>query len=220
MDVKVVNNGRKEFPLQYNSVLYLIPAGKSRYVPEEALTPQLGYVGAVNTPKHKRREEEVARLRILYGCYDDDDAWEAKKAALAIEVYDHEDQRVWTPLDDPAGTNVRVADDMDEKERLESIVANLIGRIDQLEGRANAGAIPPPDAADDTVPIVSGQPSVLLNPGNVNLVDIQDGLGGQLEGPPAIATDDDDEVDDLDAHLDFEAPDDRPDPSRIPVDDK
>lgn len=200
MDVQVVNKGKKDFPLQYNSQLYLVRRNSHRWVPEEALTPQLGYVGAVNTAKHKRREEEVTRLRILYGVYDDDAAWETKKSDLSIEVYDHEGERIWTPLDDPAGTNVRVVDDMDEKDRLEATVASLIARLDQIEGRVGAGPRARPDAPDDDVDVQLSQPTPVVVP-------LSDAVG-----------DDDEDLDDddLDSHLNFVAPEDSP--TIIPID--
>lgn len=205
MDVQVINKGKKDFPLQYNSQLYLVRRGQSRWVPEESITPQLGFVGAINTPKHKRRDEEVTRLRILYGAYDDNEAWERAKKDLAVEVYDHDGNRVWTPLDDPGGTNIRVVDDMDEKDRLEALVTSLIARIDQIEGKGKAGPSAQPDTPDDSSPISASQPQPV-------------GAGVVINSAVDIDADVDDDPDALDANLDFEAPDDTP--TTIPIDDK
>lgn len=180
-----------DFVVQYNSQQYVVKAGKSRWIPEEALSPQLGYIGAINTPKHKRRDEEVTRLRVMYGVYDDDQAWEEFLSKFGIEVLDHDGEHVATPLTDPDGAAIRVVDDMDERERLESMLAQMQRRLDQLEAQ-NAGPAAVPD--EPNVPATQlAQPTVVSN-------------------EKLKSVDDEGEVseDDIDAHLDFQPPEDTP----------
>lgn len=99
--VKVINKQPELVTWQYNSTPYPLRPGIPAIVPVEAMWLWMGHPDAVDIDERRRpRTEEYRRLQIKYGAYADRQ-WEDVKPR--IEVYDLDDNRIYTVVDDPDG---------------------------------------------------------------------------------------------------------------------
>ena len=101
--VKLVNEGHETFNKRYGPHdRLIIEPGAEVFVTEEVAWHFLGRWWANNSnPRFRERVEEVRRLRVFYGAYEDDVLWERMKPR--ISAYTSDGARIATVVDDPEG---------------------------------------------------------------------------------------------------------------------
>lgn len=100
--VQMVNAGDTTFNMPYGTARLIIEPGQSFMGQREIAAHFMGRWWTDNTdPKYKERAEDLRRLRTLYGCYEDDAAWNARKPHLVL--YSASGEEISTLLDDPEG---------------------------------------------------------------------------------------------------------------------
>jgi hypothetical protein len=172
--LRVTNVGDRIFRGAWDLVDYVIPPGGSDYLPFEAVKlffgdprsgkdvrsdrDQRGTVGFVSD-----RSAEVRRLRLLYdhgfGDYTGHEGvekvWQWDRIPH-VEVHTLGGDRIWTVLDDPAGTTITPASRTEAEDRnLREVVAEQGQLIRQLMQRL--GGIPdgPPAVPEENPPAVN-----------------------------------------------------------------
>lgn len=165
--LKVTNTGTKLFRGQWDLVDYVIPPGGADYLPFEACKLFFGdprSTDQVRSNKDARgivsfiadRPAEVRRLRLLYshgfgdytGKEGTDIVWETNKIPH-VQVETLGGDRVWTVIDDPAGTSVmpavstqadddRLRDIVEQQGRLIRSLMDRVG-MESLSDLANPG---------------------------------------------------------------------------------
>lgn len=141
--MNLTNTGTREFRGKYAQQAYVIDAGEIRVVPWEAMCHWLGDPTArdgqrvgdgsdAGTKVINRRSDELRRLKILYGIFDDKeidrleaDQWELQGPFL--EAANIHGERIITVIDDPDGKAVTPVDTTREDKDL------LEGQIDSLK---------------------------------------------------------------------------------------
>lgn len=171
--LKVTNTGDRIFRGQWDQVDYVIPPGGADFMPFEAMKCFFGdprSTDSVRSMKDHRgivsfipdRSEEVRRLRLLYshgfgdftGKEPREQIWEENKIPH-VKVETLQEQRVFTVIDDPAGSSVlpsisTQADDQRLREIVEQqgqLIRSLMDRIgmNSLGDLANPETAPPED---------------------------------------------------------------------------
>lgn len=98
--VRVHNTGETEWSDRYDSKLYTIAPGESRYVPIGACATWLGNPNDTTAP----RETAVEKVKLRYGYHDAFTELTWDEARPKLEVFDQStDERIWFPADDPEG---------------------------------------------------------------------------------------------------------------------
>lgn len=162
--VRLVNTGEVPFDKMYASIRYSVPPGSEAFVPYAAVCMWLGNPIAVDfgEPGKNYRSQEVARLRVLYGIYEQeveppylDDAKEVPNPLAGqptwatrtpdVKVYDLGGTELVTVVADPEGKGV-TPDTFTQAEK-----DNQADRIAQLEAQlrqltANLNQAPAADA--------------------------------------------------------------------------
>jgi hypothetical protein len=158
--LKVTNVGTKLFRGAWDLVDYVIPPGSSDYLPFEIICVCFGDPRSSATVRSHRdargivgflpdRQSEVRRLRLLYshgfgdftGKEGVDVVWEADKIPH-VEVETLQGQRVFTVLDDPAGSSVIPAlTSQADEDRLRAVVEEQGRLIRSLMDRMNMSSV-------------------------------------------------------------------------------
>lgn len=108
---RVVNKGKADFSAMYDNNRFTIKKGKASIVPRHAVNLWFGDPDTINDPTDRLRfyrQAEYDRLRIKYGVYDGipgratvEELWEQNTPK--VEVYDLDDNRLYTVIEDPEG---------------------------------------------------------------------------------------------------------------------
>lgn len=99
--VKVINKSQKPIIWKYNSVKYPLRPDIPAIVPVEAMWNWLGNPELVDLDEQRRpRTDAFMRLQFKYGAYAERQ-WQDVKPN--VEVYDLDDNRITTIVDDPDG---------------------------------------------------------------------------------------------------------------------
>lgn len=168
---RLVNEGDTPFRARYLTSFYEIPVGGQMIVPWDVMVHFLGNPYATNTPNRMDRREYLKRLRVKYGAYDDDDAWEANYPRVgAYSVTTGE--RYCTIVDDPDGATLHSArTTMADQAALEGQIAAMKQQMEVLQQLAmqNAGGVVEPSSPAPPMPDVASfstvtPPSVTLPP--------------------------------------------------------
>lgn len=146
--VRVVNTGDKLLPMEWNSRKYHLKPGGINYVPYDCMKYWCGDPRAFDVPNgrpHERfRTNEWARLRILYGIYENTSDVQLMTSNLpSIEVYTPSGLRIPTVLDDPEGLTMdefaNQVSELDsaksEIELLRNELAKAMARMDGIENK-------------------------------------------------------------------------------------
>lgn len=101
--IKLVNEGTTTFNMPYGpNQRVVLPPGGFLFVHEEVAWHILGRWWMDNSnPRNRQRVGEVGRLRVLYGAYEDDAAWEANKPR--VKAYTPTGEPIISVVDDPSG---------------------------------------------------------------------------------------------------------------------
>lgn len=103
--VKVLNKGESDFRDGWDGQQYTIKPGQDAFVPYDAILNWLGNPAAIDYSESQRdRLSEYTRLRVRYGAYENDGAWEDNKPSL--EVFTLDGKRITTVVDDPEGLDI------------------------------------------------------------------------------------------------------------------
>ncbi len=175
---KVINTGNKPITLRHDiHGDVTIQPRKERIVSIDHITVNLGNPGARNEGKNRVRDADYAALKTRWGFYEGifpSDAWENQTVDPTsgdligpfkpqVEVYDLEDERIYTILDDPTGELGAGREFTLSPEQQDSKLLNK--RIEQLESQlaqvlAVAGQM---QAAQLAVPVpaTTGEPVVV-----------------------------------------------------------
>lgn len=176
--LKVTNIGRKLFRGQWDLVDYVIPPGGTDFMPFEAMKLFFGDPRSTNQVRSMRdsrgitsflpdRQTEVRRLRLLYshgfgdftGNEGSDVVWEQDKIPH-IEVRTLNDERIYTVLDDPAGSSVLPAlTSQADESRLRDVVeqqGRLIRSLMSRMGMESSSDLANPEIPEDLLPPPTG----------------------------------------------------------------
>lgn len=117
--VQVTNLDTSEWTGMYNSQKYKMAPGGKCIAPFIAVCHWFGHPNAVDIDARNRyRTDEYARLRVVYGVYDDEDKFQSM--IPHVEVHDLEGNKIITVLDDPRGDNLTPeSSTVAEKQQLE-----------------------------------------------------------------------------------------------------
>lgn len=110
--VRIKNNSKEDFVGKYDQNVYRVKAGQEAIAPVEASWHWFGRPHAIDGRK-KERTDEVNRLNVLYGLFDDESGSIAEKRERNVpkcEVYDLDGERIYTVLDDPKGERINPSD--------------------------------------------------------------------------------------------------------------
>lgn len=107
--IKLVNEGPTEFNMAYGpNQRVVLPPGGFLFVHEEVAWHILGRWWMDNSnPRNRARVGEYNRLRVLYGAYEDDGAWERNKPR--VKAYTPTGEPIITVVDDPSGIEAQSA---------------------------------------------------------------------------------------------------------------
>lgn len=140
--VRVVNKGEKPYTIMYDSISYVLQPGKDTWVPFPAVALWFGdprSAGTLASIVDERgvrtyvpdRETEVRRLRVKYGNAFGDES--VVTGYPDVELYDMDNDRVMSVLDDPTGENVMPAQStVADQSNLMTIIQRQQAQIDQL----------------------------------------------------------------------------------------
>lgn len=105
--MRIHNSGDRTFKDSLNGTLYVVEPGQDKIVPFEAVCLWFGHPNARDEDaRHLHRTEEVKRLRVKYGVYDEDEAW-AVNVPSWMDVYSLEtNEQLICVAHDPEGVNV------------------------------------------------------------------------------------------------------------------
>jgi hypothetical protein len=154
--VKVRNPGDSDFRERYDNRLYVVPPGGETLVPPEAAKLWVGDWDARNFNEIRRpRDDEVNRLKVKYGVYDQDPLPKAP-----LEVYDVAGGRISSVLDDPFGETLQAVVSGDEEklrlqdllQRYERELSNIRTQIKAKEGSLAIEDIPEDQGEDEPRP--------------------------------------------------------------------
>lgn len=137
---RVVNKGKTEFSATYANNRFVIKKGKTAVVPRDAVNLWFGDPDTRDDPNDRSRyyrTAEFARLRIKYGVYDGvpgrqtmEEAWEERTPK--VEVYDLDDNRLYTVVEDPEGLESAPAPTPSRME------LNLAAQLEDMERQMTA----------------------------------------------------------------------------------
>lgn len=178
--VRLVNQGDKPWKDMYDGVRYAIPVGGETFVPFPAACLWFGHPDSIDVDdKNRHRTDEMTRLRVKYGLYENDvdprtgeDLW--AKNVPQIAVVSLSGQRVVTVLDDPTGSNITPTQQtVAAQSQVTDMLAGMQAQIDaltrQLAREQQAGQATMDSDAEDDAPFVPpiGEPALVLPPGAV-----------------------------------------------------
>lgn len=157
--VRVKNVSKRTFVGGYAQQRYEVKAGKQAVVPREAAQHWTGRWDLLDGRK-KDRAAEYERLMVLYGIFSDSSGSEDEKREKNIpqlEVWDLEDNRIDTVLDDPTGEKIHpVASTAHEKGLVDEQIATLRRELSALQSVAAHAQIegyePTSDVAEPDTP--------------------------------------------------------------------
>lgn len=99
--VRIVNPTDEDVDWRWDGVRYPIRAGGEQIVPWGAMCVYLGNPNSRDIDsKNRNRTRELARLRVKYGAYEKEEAWERNRPHLEAWMIDGSD-RITTVIDDP-----------------------------------------------------------------------------------------------------------------------
>lgn len=104
---KVTNLAKEDFRDTFCNQEYVIPAGKTGIVPDDACSLWFGHSTLLDQDREPLRRQEFERLKIRYGAYDDVDLWEREKPLVTVE--DIEGNKITTVIEDPTGETISPA---------------------------------------------------------------------------------------------------------------
>ncbi len=162
--VRLVNEGDEPFTMKYGprDRLTLAP-GQSVFVPEEVGWHFLGRWWTNNAdPRNRARQAEIDRLRTLYGAYEDEVIWQAKKPRLV--AYDPQGARITSVVDDPDGAANAPQTQFGKEQNLEAQIAIMQQNILALQAQLNQKAISDSEVLNDVPPAVPQPPAPPFNP--------------------------------------------------------
>lgn len=173
--VRLKNVGKEKWFGRYNNQPYTIFPGGEGIAPFIAICNWFGHPDAVDTdPRNRHRFNELERLRVKYGVYDDDTKWDANTPK--IEVFTLDGERVLTVLDDPEGNHLHPStttmaektileeqlDAMQKQMRVMQAQLDVQNRADEAE--AQAGPVGEDDAPVTSPPHEAFIPPVAVPP--------------------------------------------------------
>lgn len=170
--VQMVNAGDTTFNMPYGTARLIIEPGQSFMGQTEIAAHFMGRWWTDNTdPKYRERAEDLRRLRTLYGCYEDDVMWAARKPKLVL--YSAAGEEIRTLLDDPEGhyakpqgliigssLEAQLAIMQQQMATLQATIANKEGMPPQMDSSV-APPPPPPHTPPTTMTGVSGFPNAV-----------------------------------------------------------
>lgn len=165
--VQLRNEGMTQFRMKYGPRDWLvIEPGASVFVTEEVAWQFVGRWWTDNSnPRRRERANEVLRLRVLYGAYEDEVAWATNRPALSAWTPDG--QRITTVIDDPDGVEERhITTPLGREQSLERQMDMLQGMVLELQAKlereqtraANADQPPVPSDVVPPAPTAPGPP--------------------------------------------------------------
>lgn len=182
--VQMVNEGDETFSMAYGTARLIIEPGQSFMGQREIAAHFMGRWWTDNSdPKYRERAEDLHRIRTLYGCYEDDVAWERNKPRLVL--YSASGEVIPTLLDDPDGLyakpqglvvgsslEAQLAIMQNQMAQLQSQIANKEGMPPQMDSSVAPPPPPPhtPGATTTTVPGYPGGAVPLAAPSQVPTV--------------------------------------------------
>ncbi len=132
--VRLRNTGNDPWKAMYASQIYKMLPGQECIAPFIAACNWFGHPDAMDglNPRERFRTDEVARLRVYYGVYDDAEKWETNMPK--VQVYDLDGNRILTVLDDPEGDELSPAlQTVAEKQNLEFQLDQLKRQMKQMQ---------------------------------------------------------------------------------------
>lgn len=178
---KVINKGQHAITLEHavhGDVI--IEPGKERIVSIYHIIINFGNPGARNEGKNRVREADFNALRTRWGFYSgiypeaawDGEALFAETGEMVgpfkpqIEVYDLDDNRIWTIIEDPEGKKgtgeFTLTQEAQDSAFVNKRIESLEAQIQQLVGllasqQTTAAAVPPPQAQEPAGAVTSDQ---------------------------------------------------------------
>jgi hypothetical protein len=170
--VQMVNAGDTTFNMPYGTARLIIEPGQSFMGQREIAAHFMGRWWTDNTdPKYRERAEDLRRIRTLYGCYEDDAMWNARKPNLVL--YSASGEEIRTLLDDPEGhyakpqglilgssLEAQLAVMQQQMAQIQNAIANKEGMPPQMDSSV-APPPPPPHTPPGTMTGVSGFPGAV-----------------------------------------------------------
>lgn len=130
---EVINEGDEPFTARYLTRMYSLPPGGRTILPWEVMVNFLGNPYAVNAPGRMDRQLFYKHLRVKYGAYDDDSAWETNKPRLAAYSLST-GERYKTVVDDPEGSTLHAAvTSMADQAAIQAQMAAMESRMKVLQ---------------------------------------------------------------------------------------
>lgn len=133
--VRVKNVGEERWTDKFNNQRFVIDPGRDAVVPFAAVCLWLGNPDSRNKPGgQQHRRLEYNRLVIRYGGADNPELWE--RAVPKLEVYDFDNNRIMTVVDDPEGKGVHTSSStVEEQEILQKKVDELTRSLTAMRQR-------------------------------------------------------------------------------------
>lgn len=184
--VQLVNESDKDFRMKYGTLFFELGAGKSMFVNEEVAWHFLGRWWTDNAnPRQRDRANEYGRLRVLYGAYEDDVAWQASMA-MAMKAYAPDGAQITTVVDDPEGTsNAGGQTPFGREMSLESQIEVMRQQVQTLTAEVEAKKRREADLGQEVVPAdARPQPSAPFNPSSPAPSPLQQAVGVPLPQAP------------------------------------
>lgn len=194
-DVVMLKNLGGDFSMKYGPTNRVtIPAGKTVHVPAEIAAHFLGRWWLRNEGRFRDRADEVDRLRVLYGAYEDNVAWEQNRPRF--EAYTDSGDRITTVVDDPTGeaaTGSALITDLDVEQRLRIMQERQDELQRQLDEKVRGEQAEVHDPGADA-PLAAPTPTPGVPPANLatlgdTTLPVAPGLVSDLNSsstPPAI----------------------------------
>jgi hypothetical protein len=128
---RITNEGDLPFADAYSGVQYVVEPGQSAIVPREAVDLWFGDNSTVDTSNRRARSQEIDRLHVRYGAYEDPELWEAAKPRVRVETLDGEFTH--TVLSDPHGSHVTEHHGtVSEHEQLVDLIQQQAGELEKM----------------------------------------------------------------------------------------
>ncbi len=185
--INIVNPTDEDFVGRYLTNRIVIKAKTNSFLPWEYMVYWMGNPDARDIDHRRRfREDEVKRIRTLYGAYFDEELWEQNKPR--IEAYDGEGNRIITPVEDPKGDMVN-ASPITAPASQEALVhqqlaaqTNIIDQLrKQVDALSRANQASQHDVNTDSNPLIPTPPS------NVDAEGYMDGMIPVGDAPTNVA---------------------------------
>lgn len=213
--IRVTNKGKKAFTDSFDGRQYTIEPGSDKVVPYEAAALWFGDPRAIDTGQVKTRLEEFRRLRVKYGAYENEDAWNSNKPNVKITTLDGD--KITSVIDDPEGKEITPqSTTVLENQMMGERLANLEREISHLRSQTALETQTAQDRAEQAAK--GNEPNPNANPNAVKGKGKPEKFGSveiraeydEDDDEPTVGDLRDDAGDAKDANGDADIPDDGP----------